>query len=435
MALAQAIPAIRSETRRVPYSVTMIAGNRRVPLEVVADSTHGFMRTGVCVLRLSSVPGSPSRFALEFRAEYGFARAPRVLRIEPNVLPVEQAKAVDREVHTGTGLPDQRLMLDVPGLRFGDGRFIKVEVAGASFDEWDPCERLSDAGPDDRVYEIDAAQGAIVFGNGLNGAMPPAEAQIYISYGVSEGAAGNAARGKSWIVRGVSGIFGINPDAISGGTDAFDDSIRRREARRRVREDHALVTSPDIQNAALALPDLEVARAFVVPPSAGGARADIVTLIVMRARGPDASGGDEESPRWLAAIQRRLSHRMTLGSRLVVRAPKYVDFTIRARADAVDSRDPVAVAGEIRSEIAQRLVLVDPGGHGKVRDFGVGLSRRDIAAWIRAVPGVQRITEVSVLDGNGHAVDPLDVPPRGLPRIDLAASSIDVTRRTRGRGA
>jgi predicted phage baseplate assembly protein len=431
----EAPPAAKPPAPRVPYSVTMITGNDRVPLEVLADSTAGFMRTGVCVLDLSSVTGSPAQFTLEFHAPSGFARAPRVLRIEPNVLPVEQAKTVDREVHTGRGRPDQRLTLDVPGLRFGDGGFVKVEVAGSAFAEWEQRERLIDAAPGDQVYELDAERGEIVFGNGINGAIPPDGMPIYVSYGVSGGAAGNAARGKSWVVRGVSGIFGVNPDPVSGGADAFDDSSRRREARRRVREDHALITSKDIEAAALALPHLEVARAVVLPSSERASSAGSVTLVVMRHRGADARSEDAEPARWLRAIERHLSARMMLGSRLVVRAPKYVDFTVRVRAEAAPSRDPDTIASEIRKAIAQRLVLVDPTGRAKVRELGVGVSRRDIAAWARGVAGVRRLAEIVLFDADGRAVDRLDVPPRGLPRIDLAGSNITGARATTGRGA
>jgi predicted phage baseplate assembly protein len=426
--------AAQSGMTRIPYSVTMIAEGRRTGLEIVADSTNGFLRTGVCVLRLSPVSACPPHFSLEFRAQAGFPRPPRVLRIEPNVLPIEQARRIDREVHPGTGLPDQRLTLDVPGLRFGDGADIEVEVAGASsFGRWEPCERLADAGPHDRVYEVDTARAAIAFGNGINGATPPAGALVYVSYGVSDGAAGNVAAGKSWVVRGVRGVFGVNRDPIVGGADAFGDADRRREARRRVQQDHPLVTPADIQAAALALADLEVARAFVVPPPGGGSRPDIVTLVAMRARTPDVDGSEPESGRWLAAVARRLSLRVMLGSRLVVRAPKYVDFTVRVRVEATATRDPDAISGDIRRTIEQQLVLADATGRLKVREFGVGVSRRDIAAWIRRVPGVRRVAEVALVDDQGRDVDRLEVPQRGLPRIDLVGSRIEAVRAVQGR--
>ena len=38
--------------------------------------------------------------------------------------------------------------------------------------EWNICERLSEAGPDDNVYEFDTRTGEVSFGNGVNGRIP-----------------------------------------------------------------------------------------------------------------------------------------------------------------------------------------------------------------------------------------------------------------------
>jgi hypothetical protein len=415
------------------YTVALLAGGARFPLQVIADSTDGFTRTGACVLALSDVPGSPAKFTLELSAPAGFARPPRVMRLDHNVVPVEQGTTVDREVHVGTGFPDQQVLLDVPGLRFGDGAAFKVEIAsGGSSIEWARRERVADAGPDDAVYELDTARARVTFGNGLNGRMPPAGEPIYISYPVCAGATGNAARGKRWMVRGVSGVYGVNPDPVDGGADAATDSDRRRAARRRARDDHALVTGADIEAAALALPALEVARARILAPRRP--QDGRLILIAMRSRPPAETDADTlESSRWLAAVQRRLAQRLPLGLRLVVSAPQYVDFAVRLRIESAPSRDPAEVAGSVRAALAQRLILVDAAGHARVREFGVGVTRRDIASWVRGVSGVSRLLETSLTDADGHAIEAVQVPPQGLPRIDLAASDVAVARSSAGR--
>lgn len=429
--MAEAAPPGRPGTPA--YTVEMLAGGVRIPLEVVADSTARFTRTGACVLALSGVPGSPAKFTLELRAPAGFPRPPRVMRIDLNVVPVEQGATVDREVHAGTGGPDQQVLLDVPGLRFGDGAAFRVEIASGGVPmEWARCERVADAGPADAVYELDAARGRVTFGNGVNGRVPPAGEAIYISYPVCAGAAGNAAPGKRWEVRGVSGVYGVNLDPVDGGADAATDEDRRRAARRRARDDHALVTAADIETAALALPALEVARARVLAPRRP--RDGRLILVAMRSRSPAETEADTpESSRWLAAVQRRLAQRLPLGLRLVVNGPQYVDFAVRLHIESAPSRDPAEVAGKVRAALAQRLILADAAGHARVREFGVGVSRRDVASWARGVSGVSRLLETVLVDAGGHAVDSVQVPPRGLPRIDLAASDITVARSSAGR--
>lgn len=417
--------------RVATLNVALFAGDSKYPLHIVSDSTRGLTRTGVLVLDLSAVASSPQRFTLELRAPEGFERPPRLLRIEPNVLPIVQGGLIEREIHVGKAVPDQREELHVPGLRFGPGaEAIKVEIAeDGEFREWEQHRDLSDCGPGDRAYRVDTTAGAVVFGNGVNGRMPRREAQILISYPVCAGAAGNTARNQQWIVRGVSGVFGINPDAIGGGVQAVSDLDMRREARHRARNEHALVTAEDIERAALAIPGLEVVRARLVLPEREAARTGDVTLIAMRARA--AVGESEnipESARWLAAIRRRLAPRMPLGCRLVVAAPRYVDFSIDAQLETVQGRDPAKVAADVRTALAERLSIADTSAATTERTFGADVTRRDLAAWIRAVSGVRRVRELRLRLAGGKVVEKLPVPKQGLPRLDLGRSTIEVLR-------
>src|SRR5262249_30808938 len=101
--------------RRV--AATLIVGNERTELEVRYDSTEGLLQTGVLLLALDSVPGSPQTFTIEFRCRDGFPRPPQLLRIEPNVIPIMQGRSISRELHPANGIPDWSFTLNVPGLR------------------------------------------------------------------------------------------------------------------------------------------------------------------------------------------------------------------------------------------------------------------------------------------------------------------------------
>jgi predicted phage baseplate assembly protein len=309
---------------------------------------------------------------------------------------------------------------------------VKVDVLDPDTDrkiEWQRCDRLSESGPEDTVYEFDPASRRVTFGNGLNGRIPKFETKVLVSYAVSDGDQGGVAANRNWQVGGFQGAFGVNPDAVAGGAAATGWLDERREARRRARDDHALVSSDDIEAAALALPLLEVARAWVLTPTDKVPPTGAVTLVVMRARSSEEEAGAvPETRRWLEAIRRRLLPRMPLATRLVVTAPRYIEFSIRAGIEAAAGRDPETVRTAIANELRSRLALVG----NAARHPGVPITSRDITAWIRAVEGVRRVVTLRLVQASGTEVDKISVPRSGLPRGDLVSSAIDVRRAESG---
>lgn len=396
-----------------PLAATLVIDGRRVPLKIAVDSSNGLLTTGVLLLDLDNVPGSPPELTIELRAPNGLPRPPRLLRIEPGVLPIVQGQAIPRELQTANGLPDFSFQLNVPGLRFAPGEEpVTIEVAESSgLNVWKRVDRLSEQGPHDRAFELDAGRAKVTFGNGINGTKPPAGAQIFVSYAVCDAENGNVARNRRWRVAGFQGAFGVNVDAIAGGAAAPDAVDQRRTSRQRVREEHALISSADVVGAAKALPLLEVARAWVLPPRDTTPRTGTLTLVAMRAR----PGGKEpeqipETPRWLNAIRRELVTRMPLGTRLVVAAPRYAGFSIRATIVAGAGLNPDAVKNDVERELGKRLAVTE-------RHVGVSVTRRDVAAWLRALDGVQSVAELRLIRDSGKSVDEVAVPRGGLPRF------------------
>src|SRR6185295_3216290 len=327
--------------------------------------------------------------------------------------PIEQGRAVARESHPATGLPDWSFNLDVPGLRFAaDEEAVQIEVDElAGLHVWKRTDRLSDRGPGYRVFELDAERAQITFGNGINGRIPPAQAQVLASYAVCDADRGNVARNRSWSVAPFAGAYGVNVDPVTGGAAAAGSIDQRRDARRRSRDEHALVSAEDIAAAAKALPLLEVARAWVLPPAEEAPRTGTVTLVALRAR----PGGHEpsripETCRWLDAVRRQLLPRIPLGTRLVVSAPRYADFVISATLVAEAGRDPAAVKAAVDRELNKRLSLTE-------RKPGVSVTQRDITAWLRGVDGVTRVVDLRLAGVDGQQVADVKVGRGGLPRL------------------
>lgn len=420
-----------------PLTATLVTDSGRIELKIASDTTSGFLATGALLLDLDNVAISPREFTLELRSAGAFSRPPRVLRVEPNVIPIKQGQTIIRETQIANGLPDWNFLLDVPGLRFASGEMpVTLEVAEASgLNTWERRERLSESGPDDNVYELDAVTGQITFGNGVNGRIPPTESQVLITYSVSDGEEGGVARNRKWKVGGFAGTFGVNPDPIAGGLDTSALLEDRREARRRAREDHALVSVADIAEAAKALPLLEVARSWVPQPPTQAPRTGVVPLVVLRNR-PNGEEPEQtpETAQWLDAIRGSLSPRMPLGLRLMITAPRYVEFVINAVLEADAGLKPAATKEAIERELKKRLALVETTTGATPREPGVPVTLRDVGAWLRATDGVRRVIKLELRGSDGQKIgDAVVVPRNGLPRCLFSRNSIEVKRPEPGR--
>jgi hypothetical protein len=416
---------------RSPLKATLVNNGRRETVTIASDTTQGLLTTGAILLDLDDVATSPRDFAIELSAPGGFARPPRLLRIEPNVIPIEQGRTISSEAHAASGAPDLSFTLDVPGLRFAEGRdSVTIEVAEASgLVPWKNCTSLSECGPNDNGFEIDATTGRVTFGNGLNGRIPPAGSQVLVTYAVSDGDQGNVARNRKWKVTGIEGVAGINLDPITGGASPPGWDDQRHEARQRFRADRALVTAEDIVAAALALPLLEVARAWVAAPNTNAPQMGMLTLVALRSR-PNGLEPQQvpETARWLEAIRRSLAAQMPLGTRLAVVAPRYKDFSTQLTLEAHPRLDPKPVEDAVMKELARRFSLDGRADGATPRQPGVPLSKRDLAAWLRTIAGVKRVVDLQFLDANGQDLPEICVSPNGLPRWDSGASKVHVNR-------
>jgi hypothetical protein len=429
-------PATTPSSEHSILTAALITESGRVNLKIASDTTAGFLTTGTLLLDLDNVAISPRQFTLELSSPSGFSRPPRLLRIEPNVVPVKQGQTIIRETQVTTGQPDWNFLLNVPGLRFAsEEKPVTLEVAEASgLNTWDRGERLSEYGPDDNVYELDTVKGAITFGNGVNGRIPPTGSQVLVTYSVSDGEEGNVARNRKWTVGGFAGTFGVNPDPIAGGVASSAALEDRREARRIAREAHALISPGDIEEAAKTLPLLEVARAWVPAPPNQAPRTGVVPLVALRSR---PNGEEPEQPpetaQWLNAIRRSLAPQMPLGSRLIVTAPRYVEFFINAVLEAQAGLNPTAVKEAVDRQFKKRLALVETNTSATPREPGVPVTLRDIGAWIRATDGVKRVVQLELRRATGQKIDKVVVPRNGLPRCLFSRNTIEVKRPQPGR--
>jgi hypothetical protein len=126
-------------------------------------------------------------------------------------------------------------------------------------------------------------------------------------------------------------------------------------------------------------------------------------------------------------VRRRLTPRMPLGTRLIVRAPRYARLSIRASVEGLGGRDPSTIKTAIDSALARRLALVDRRGVTP-RPPGVPVTSRDVMAWIKAVEGVSRVIDLQLIGRDGAPTNEVKVLRSGLPKWSSLRSEISVSR-------
>jgi hypothetical protein len=119
---------------------------------------------------------------------------------------------------------------------------------------------------------------------------------------------------------------------------------------------------------------------------------------------------------------------MPLGTRLVVTAPHYRDFSIHAVVETEVGLNPSNVKQKIEEQLQKRLALFESSTVATPRQPGVPVTYRDVAAWIRKTEGVKRVVELHLRYANGKNTDTVVVLRTGLPRWIRSLSNIEVVR-------
>lgn len=183
------------------------------------------------------------------------------------------------DLGTSTGIAGQSFPLPTSPLLPGTLTVIVQLPAGPAV--WAAADTLLDAGPTDAVYALSTdATGAstVTFGDGVNGAVPPAGVIVSASYRVGGGAYGNLASGSiTDFAAAVPGVTVQSSTATAGGADAESLDSVRINAPRAFRTQRRCVTLQDYADLALSIP--AVAKASAITSGTGA-----VTVYILAAQ-------------------------------------------------------------------------------------------------------------------------------------------------------
>jgi hypothetical protein len=282
------------------------------------------------------------------------------------------------DLGVSTGAADQVYTLPKSPLLDGTLTVLIQLPAGAVV--WEAVADLLTAAATDTVYSTsltDTGATQVIFGDGVNGAIPPSGCTISAAYRVGGGAYGNvAANAIVDIAATVTGVSVASSLAASGGADAESLASIRANAPRAWKTQQRAITLQDYADAALAIPAVDKASS-----TAGAMGAVTVYILAAAAQTPTAT--------LVSQVQKALTPIAAAGSTVTVQAGTTIPVNIGS------ATSPVTLVVQPTYDRATVLTAVTQALQSMLApdnvDLGMTIPLSSVYAAIDAVPGVSLV--------------------------------------------
>lgn len=431
------------------------SSDRWRPLRGLNDGTQRFTRSGIVEFLAPEdwqplTLGTEHAYWIRARWQAGEAqRRPRLAGAYINAVEALQATSTRQyRLGSSSGLPGQRFALHEPVL---DG--ISLAVREVSLPSDDPsaqsrartllddpridCWQAPDgiwvrylettsflmAGPDARVFLLDAERREVRFGDGQLGHVPPPGGdnvvieRCYVGGGPAGNVPAMTIRRLLDALPAVDKVY--NPVPASGGAAAETLDRTKQRAPRFIRSQDRAVTSQDFEVLAREA-SAEVARVSCLQTEAG-LKLVIVPHADARVRAPFPG------PRLLDLVRRHLDARRLLNVELDVTGPSYVPVDLSARVVVLASF--AENLGDLRTQLQETLRrFVHPlfGRDGQGWTMGRALPISELYHTMEHLEFVDYVEDI-VVDGD-PSLRWIEVPPLGYPLIREAELSLELAR-------
>lgn len=276
-----------------------------------------------------------------------------------------------------------------------------------------------DAGRDAPVFQLDAAGGTVLFGDGVRGRIPPAGRRVRVQQLRSGGGLiGNLPAGTLKTISAVT-VTGASvgnrlavaqPMALGGSADA--ETLREAERRIPARLGHRerAVTADDYRLLAFETPGVDVGRVELLPRFKPQTRTDEIPGVVTVMALPNRPLAPAPNPRadrpFLEAIHSWLDDRRPLGTELYVIGCEYVPVAVSVAITVADGAPPDTTMQAVKDELRRVLWPLDGGGLDGTRwPLGRALSNRELEVEVARVAGVSEVDGLNIFRRNGSSGD------------------------------
>lgn len=337
----------------------------------------------------------------------------------PDLIDPATNRALPTILGTSTGRAYQEyILLDDNTV---DGSLNVYVGQGVAFNPWNYVTSLLDHGPAETVFTTKRTTSGstnVVFGDGVNGAIPPANATISAIYQVSVGSKGNIGPGAIVETTFIPGNTDVearmylsptNNSAAVGGGDADTLDQLRSKIQSAIMSKRRAITLEDYENLASLVPQVAKVNA-----------ASTVYSSVLLSMQPLNDGsatpgmvGSSPTSVWTSVanlIQDDLSDKIPAGTTVTINPPSYVPLTISVNI-TVDSAYSNA---NIRLEVYKALLGSSGLFNFDNNTFGRLITKSSIIGSLISIPGVTDVVPVT-----------MSITGSGLPSsIQLTASQI-----------
>ncbi|HEX6874832.1 MAG TPA: putative baseplate assembly protein [Nocardioidaceae bacterium] len=388
----------------------------------VVDGTHGLSRSGIVsflappTLAPLELPGRPPlRWVRAVADEPVVARdCARLRGVTPNVVavvagasvawePLGQADGRASAVHTLSTTPvlagEQVLLAEQGSSAPAEGH-----DGSRTWIPWTRVESLTTSGPTDRHYLLDRTTGAITFGDGQRGMIPPRGSAVAAVYRHGGGADGNlpaSALGRLRdAVPGIARVWGVQP--TTGGAASGSTALRRRLGPAALRHRGRAVTSADLCAIADEVTGGSLARC-IVPTDVP--RGSVVLVVVPHA--PRSASAPAPGPELCAFLEQELVARSPVAvgdvGSIRVTGPAYRRVDVVADVVPRHPEDAEQVKAACVAGLARFLDAVDGGPAGGGWPLGRDVFESEVAQVLMAMTGVASVQSLRLLTGAATA--------------------------------
>jgi predicted phage baseplate assembly protein len=330
----------------------------------------------------------------------GYEIPPRFESIWLNTIPATQGVTLKEEIlGSSNQLPNQlvrfrhaRILARTPTIVVRDGNGL--------WKEWQEVPDFDASDPDDEHYVVDRITGAVLFGDGINGHIPPAGTHNIkaASYRYGGGTSGNVAADtiRFMVDGGPGNVVVTNKQPAVGGAEEEELTDTRRRALLDLRTPYQAVTSPDYEYLAKATPALRVARAKALPllePPAFTARNGLVTVAVVPF---GLSPKPLPSDGFMRTVCEHLNRHRLITTDVRVIPPDYVQVSVEATVLLKPRVSAATVRADIEAALKKFLHPLHGGVGGAGWEFGRSVYQSEIYQVIEGVRGVDCVMRVAL---------------------------------------
>lgn len=352
----------------------------------------------------------------------------------PDLISATTNKPLPVNLGTSTGTADQEFQLTDTNVV--DNSIVVYVGQGEAFSPWSFVDSLSEYGPSALKFTTaidELGKTSIVFGDGINGAIPPYGQVISALYKVSVGSAGNLAENT---IEEVTFIPGNNvPEAVSylavtnaaasyGGADGDDNDQIRSKVKKAI----------SAQRRAITLADYESLASLVSQVGRVKATSSIYTSVNLYLQTqndgsitPGIKSGSTTAT-WnsvASAVSSYMASKIPAGTTLSVVAPTYVDFYVTLTIVAKPSYKNSEVSRNIRAS------FINAGGLFAYEsvEFGQAVAYSAVIAKAQGIDGVLSVGVTKFNTDNTSSVSTAGVslPAGSIPVLQTANLVINVT--------